>query len=65
MEHKQIINCPYCGKTDLQKNGLRPSGIQYWRCCTCKRSFQLDYCYNARKPGVKEQITEMTLRHEK
>jgi len=61
MEHKQIIVCPYCSKSDLQKNGCRPSGIQYWRCCGCRKSFQLEYRYNARKPGVKEQITELTL----
>jgi transposase-like protein len=45
----------------LHKNGRRSSGIQYWRCCQCKKSFQLDYRYNARRPGVKEQITELTL----
>jgi transposase-like protein len=61
MEHKQIISCPYCGQSDLRKNGLRPSGIQYWRCCTCNKNFQLEYRYNAYKPGVKEKILEMTL----
>jgi transposase-like protein len=60
MEHKQIILCPHCNTSDLQKNGRRPSGIQYWRCCACKKSFQLER-YNARKPGIKEQITELTL----
>jgi transposase-like protein len=61
MEHKQIILCPYCSQSDLHKNGIRSSGIQYWRCCTCKKSFQLEYRYNAHKPGVKEQIPVLTL----
>jgi len=45
----------------LHKNGHRPSGIQYWHCCECGKNFQLEYLYNAHKPGVKEQITELTL----
>jgi transposase-like protein len=61
MEHKQIIICPYCKQSDLQKNGCRPSGIQYWRCKKCGKCFQLEYRYNARKQGIKEQITELTL----
>ena len=61
MEHKQVIICPYCKSSDLQKNGRRPSGIQYWRCKKCRKNFQLEYRYNACKQGVKEQITELTL----
>jgi transposase-like protein len=45
----------------LQKNGRRPSGIQYWHCKACRKSFQLEYRYNACKQGVKEQITELTM----
>ena len=61
MVHQQVITCLHCCSNDLHKNGRRSSGIQYWRCCQCKKSFQLDYRYNARRPGVKEQITELTL----
>jgi transposase-like protein len=61
MKHKKVITCPYCGSDDLQKNGRRPTGIQYWHCNGCRKNFQLEYRYNARKQGVKEQITELTL----
>jgi transposase len=46
---------------DLQKNGHSENGTQRWRCVTCCKSFQLFYRYNARKPGVKEQIPVLTL----
>jgi len=45
----------------LQKNGHSENGTQRWRCNECRKSFQLTYRYNARKPGVKEQITVLTL----
>jgi transposase-like protein len=55
------IECPHCGSLDLQKNGHSENGTQRWRCNGCRKSFQLTYRYNARKPGVKEQIDELTL----
>jgi transposase-like protein len=61
MEHKQVIRCPYCKSSDLQKNGIRKTGIQRFCCKDCRKNFQLEYRYNACKPGVKEQITELTL----
>lgn len=61
MEHVSVVSCLYCQSTDLVKNGHSENGTQRWRCNQCKKSFQLDYSYNARKPGVKEQITELTL----
>ena len=61
MKHCQLIVCPYCQKSDLQKNGHRPSGIQYWRCKECRKCFQLEYRYNACRHGVKEQISELTM----
>lgn len=30
-------------------------------CIECKRSFQLDYAYEAYKPNVKEQIIDMAM----
>ena len=30
-----------------------------FHCRDCLRVFQLTYCYEARKPGVKDQITEI------
>ena len=61
MKHTQDIQCPHCESLDLQKNGHSENGTQRWLCIVCRKSFQLSYRYNARKPGVKEQITELTL----
>ena len=61
MIHKEDIRCPSCRGNDLVKNGNSPNGTQRWRCNKCKKSFQLDYRYNAHKQGIKEKIIEMTL----
>jgi transposase-like protein len=61
MKHHQEIQCPHCSISDLQKNGHSENGTQRWRCNRCRKSFQLTYRYNARKPGIKEQITVLTL----
>jgi transposase-like protein len=56
MKHTQAIQCPHCGSANLQKNGHSENGTQRWRCVICRNSFQLNYRYKARKPGVKEKI---------
>jgi transposase-like protein len=61
MKHTQTTSCPYCISMDLVKNVHSENGSQRWRCNTCSKSFQLNYHYNARKQGVKEQIAEFTL----
>jgi transposase-like protein len=61
MIHYQTIHCFHCQSTDLQKNGKSPEGTQRWYCKVCKKYFRLEYQYNACKPEVKAQITEMTL----
>jgi transposase-like protein len=61
MRHTQDIQCIHCSSSDLHKNGHRDNGTQRWYCNSCKRSFQLSYRYNARIPGIKEQIIELTL----
>ena len=61
MKHQQVIECRYCGSEDLRKNGKSVTGVQQWYCNDCKKYFQLDYRYNACRPGVKEQIIELTL----
>ncbi|ACR68702.1 hypothetical protein KB20921_13790 [Edwardsiella ictaluri] len=33
-----------------------------FRCRGCHRVFQLTYAYGVRKPGIKEQITEMAFK---
>ncbi|EON89673.1 iso-IS1 ORF1 [Plesiomonas shigelloides 302-73] len=40
-------------------HGQNPKGYDRFRCRDCHRVFQLDYSYEARKRGIKEQITEM------
>lgn len=61
MIHYETINCPGCESNDLVKNGCSRNGTQRWRCNACKKSFQLDYKYNAHKAGIKEQISTLTL----
>jgi transposase-like protein len=61
MKHTQDVQCVHCESLDLHKNGRSENGTQRWHCNLCRKSFQLTYKYNARKPGVKEQITELTL----
>ena len=61
MDHQANICRVYCNSEDLRKSGHSENGTQRWLCNGCKKSFQLTYRYNARKPGVKEQITELTM----
>lgn len=61
MVYQVIQTCRHCGGSNLSKNGHRPDGTQRWRCNACKKSFQMSYTYNANKPGLKEQITTLTL----
>ena len=61
MKHYHIIVCPHCECDDLVKNGLSENNTQRWLCNSCKKSFQLEYTYNAYNPGVKEKIIELTL----
>ncbi len=43
------------------KRGHSKNGIQRWYCKSCKKYFQLTYCYKARGPGVKGQIDLLAL----
>ncbi|SAH97005.1 IS1 transposase orfA [Enterobacter hormaechei] len=53
------VHCPRCQSTQVYRHGQYPKGHDRFRCPDCHRVFQLTYAYEARKPGVKEQITEM------
>ncbi len=55
------LECPYCESENLVKNGHSENGTQRYRCNGCQRSFQWEYTYTARMPGVKEQIITQTL----
>ncbi|TKE90817.1 IS1 family transposase [Vibrio kanaloae] len=54
-------NCRYCHKSDcVIKHGYGPNGHQRFRCPACRRTFQVNYCYEACKPGIRNRIIEMT-----
>lgn len=45
----------------VRKHGIGAAGFQRFRCLGCKRSFRLDYAYEAYKPRFKEQIVDMAM----
>ncbi|WNT52226.1 IS1-like element IS1N family transposase [Shigella dysenteriae] len=53
------IHCPRCQSAQVYRHGQNPKGHDRFRCRDCHRVFQLAYTYEARKPGIKELITEM------
>ncbi|MFM1361785.1 IS1 family transposase [Yersinia enterocolitica] len=53
------VHCPRCQSALVYRHGQNPKGIDSFRCRECHRVFLLTYSYEARKPGVKERITEM------
>jgi len=57
------VKCPRCGKTKVSKNGKTETGKQKYLCtnreCT-GQSFLQEYTQNGSKPGIDEQIIEMT-----
>lgn len=53
------VHCPRCQSAQVYRHGQDPEGHDRFRCRDCLRVFQLTYSYEARKPGVKEKITEM------
>ncbi|WP_354007591.1 IS1 family transposase [Endozoicomonas lisbonensis] len=56
------VVCAHCDTTDgVVKNGKAPSGIQRYLCRNCRQSFQLEFVYNANKPGAHERIVDMAM----
>ncbi|MGF1742784.1 IS1 family transposase [Vibrio profundum] len=56
------VACPFGEQTEpVKKHGTGSTGHQRFRCLDCKRTFQLDYAYEAWKPGVKEKIVDMAM----
>ncbi|MGY0344153.1 IS1-like element transposase [Edwardsiella tarda] len=53
------VHCPRCQSAQVYHHGQNPKGHDRFRCRDCHRVFQFTYAYEARKPGIKEQITEM------
>lgn len=54
------VVCVDCGSEHVIRNGTQ-SGCQRCLCNECGRSFQLSYCQNIMKPGVREKISEMSI----
>ena len=56
------VKCRFCNQTDfVRKHGIGNGGFPRFRCLSCKRTFQLEYHYQACKPGVKEKIIDMAM----
>lgn len=53
------VHCPRCQSAQVYRHDQNPKGCDRFRCRDCHRVFLLTNTYGARKPGVKEQITEM------
>ncbi|WP_425559266.1 IS1-like element transposase [Kistimonas scapharcae] len=43
------------------KNGKADAGLQRYLCRYCKRSFLLDFIYNANKSDIPERIKDMAM----
>ena len=57
MKHYHLITCPFCHNEYLVKNGHNPNGGKR----KCKKSFQLEYKYNACQAGIRDTIIQQTL----
>lgn len=53
------VHCPRCHSDEIYRHGRSTSQHERFRWRSCKHVFQLTYTYEARKPGVKEQIVDM------
>ena len=56
------VQCRFCTKTDpVGKHKKGHAGFPRFRCIECRKTFQLDYVYEARKPDIKDKIVEMAM----
>ncbi len=55
------VCCIHCGCSDVRKFGKRGTKQRYQCHKGCGKTFQSDYCYKARRPGVKDQIIDITM----
>ncbi|MDC9624088.1 IS1 family transposase [Xenorhabdus sp. XENO-7] len=59
---KVDVHCRYCHTSeDVKGHGKGNGGYPRYRCYACRKVFQLEYTYQACKPGVKEQIVDMAM----
>lgn len=54
-----IVYCHRCQSALIYRHGQNPKGHDRLCCLDCHRMFQLGYSYKARKPKIKELITQM------
>ncbi len=52
------LHCPRCQSVQVYRHGQNPKRHDRFRGRDCHRVFQLSYCYEPRKPGVKDQIAQ-------
>ncbi|ACT08493.1 Insertion element protein [Dickeya chrysanthemi Ech1591] len=56
------VHRPLCQSAQVYRHGQNPKGRDRFLCRDCHRVFLLTYAYEACKPDVKEQITEMAFK---
>lgn len=56
-----LVQCPSCKGEQVYRHGKARSGIQRYRCCDCHHCFQLEYRYEANKPGVTDKISDLSM----
>ncbi|NIG87718.1 MAG: hypothetical protein G5703_04495 [Serratia symbiotica] len=54
------VHCPRCDPDDVYRQDFSPTKHERLHCQSCRRVFQLNYTYQAWKPGLKEYIVDMT-----
>ncbi|MBF1995506.1 hypothetical protein HW114_08320 [Serratia symbiotica] len=54
------VHCPRCDPDDVYRQDFSPTKHERLRCQSCRCVFQLNYTYQAWKPGLKEHIVDMT-----
>lgn len=55
------VTCPRCKIDKVYRHGKARSGEQRYRYRECHHCFQLNYRYEANKPGVVEKIITMAI----
>ena len=56
-----LVQCPSCKGEQVYRHGKARSGIQRYRCRDCHHCFQLEYRYEANKPGVTDKISDLSM----
>ena len=60
----EAVECPTCGGVDIHRHGQSATGKKRYICLNpncMRKTFILDYTYQAYRPEVKQQIEEMAI----